>query len=295
VTPLNALLYLVISGQAFFFGAGLMGLGLAMEGRLARRRDRLGQRVAGVALLVGAFFVALSSTPLPVWFYGLGGLGLGGYLVWLSRPPDEGRRRATRLALAVIVLAGVMAEGRHHVRGPLQGRPQKAVYVLGDSISAGIVQPGVVPYPQLLQKQHGVRVTNLAVSGCTVQGATSALDQIRDPAGLILVEIGGIDLFQNRPSAEFARDLEALLRQAATPERTVVMLELPLPPFSWGYGRVQRRLARQYGVILVPKRVFAGVLGTPGATDPDDRIHLTRSGQALMAERLWPWLRPNVS
>jgi lysophospholipase L1-like esterase len=292
VTPLNALLYLVISGQAFFWGTGLMGLGLAVEGGLARRRDRLGQRVAGVALLVGAFFVALSSTPLPVWFYGLGVLDLCVYLVWLPRPPDEGRR-ATRLALAMIVLAGVMAEGPHHVRGPLQGRPQRAVYVLGDSISAGIEQPGVVPYPQLLQKQHGMRVTNLAVSGCTVQGAMSALDQIRDPAGLILVEIGGIDLFQRRSTAEFARDLAALLRRAATPERTVMMLELPLP--SWGYGRVQRRLARQYGVILVPKRVFAGVLGTPGATDPDDRIHLTRSGQALMAERLWPWLRPNVS
>jgi len=48
---------------------------------------------------------------------------------------------------------------------------------------------------------------------------------------------------------------------------------------------IQRRLARQYDVILVPKRPFVAVLTTPGATV--DGIHLSKQGHALMAEMMW--------
>ena len=65
--------------------------------------------------------------------------------------------------------------------------------------------------------------------------------------GLVLLEIGGINLLNRDAAANLSRDLRALLDLVATPGRTVVMLELPLPPFMWGYGRVQRRLAREYG------------------------------------------------
>lgn len=293
-TFFNKLIYAVVSGQAFFFGAGVAAFGLAVEALLARRRDRLGQRIAALAVLLGAFLIALSSAPLPVWFYGLGILALLAYLLFLSRSPKHGWRQATRVVMAVMVVVGVVCEAPHHTLRPVRGRPQRTVYVLGDSVSAGLGQPSVVPYPELLQRQHGARVSNLAVSGCTVQGAMSTLGQVRDPSGLVLIEIGGIDLFANRSPADFRRELEELLRRAAMPQRTVVMLELPLPPFAWSYGRAQRCLARDYSVILVPKRVMASVLCTPGATDPTDRIHLTRSGQVLMAKRLWPWLRPNI-
>ena len=67
--------------------------------------------------------------------------------------------------------------------------------------------------------------------------------------------------------------------------RTVVMLELPLPPFHNRYGDAQRRLARRHGVLLVPKRVLIGVLTSEGATL--DTIHLSGRGHALMAETIW--------
>ena len=63
------------------------------------------------------------------------------------------------------------------------------------------------------------------------------------------------------------------------------MLELPLPPTCNAYGRIQRRLARQYETLLVPKRVLLGVLQQPGTTL--DTIHLSQEGHQRMAEAIW--------
>jgi acyl-CoA thioesterase-1 len=82
----------------------------------------------------------------------------------------------------------------------------------------------------------------------------------------------------------------ALRSALRRPERLVVMLELPLVPFSVGYGRAQRRLAAEHGVFLIPKRIFAAVLAAPGATA--DGLHLSESGTRLMDERLLPILAP---
>ena len=79
--------------------------------------------------------------------------------------------------------------------------------------------------------------------------------------------------------------LEALLEAACAPGRHVVMLELPLPPLFNGFGLAQRRLAKKYGVQLVPKRYFGKVLCAPDATV--DGLHLSHTGHALMAETLW--------
>lgn len=293
-TVLNWLTYTVISGQGFFVGGLLIVLALGIESRLSPDRVRLREWTVILGMTLGICLIGVSSTPLPVWFYGIGTLAVFAYLVSVLLPRCHLRRPLLRAVLALVVAAGVCGELPYHLRQPIAHRQQSAIYVLGDSVSAGIGQPGVVPYPQLLQMGHGVPVTNLAVSGCTIKGATATFDQVRDPAGLVLVEIGGIDLFQNRSPKDLRTDLRNLLHRAATTRRTVVMLELPLPPFCRECGQTQRQLARQYGVILVPKRIMSGVLCTPGAADPLDRIHLTRRGQELMAERIWPWLRPNL-
>jgi lysophospholipase L1-like esterase len=69
----------------------------------------------------------------------------------------------------------------------------------------------------------------------------------------------------------------------------VVMFELPLPPFRNEYGRVQRKLASKYGVVLIPKRVFVGVLTEEGATM--DGVHLSPQGHERMAEIVWNSIR----
>ncbi len=101
---------------------------------------------------------------------------------------------------------------------------------------------------------------------------------------MILLEIGGNDLLGRPTPAEFERDLNELLLAVCKPDRLVVMLELPLLPLQAPYGRIQRRLAGEHGVYLVPKRFLAKVLGAPGSTM--DGLHLSPRGSQLMAETM---------
>jgi len=97
----------------------------------------------------------------------------------------------------------------------------------------------------------------------------------------VLIEIGGNDLLGSTSLADFDRDLDQLLALATADGRRVVMFELPLPPGSNGWGQVQRRLANQHGVALIPKRRFASILLSGDLTL--DSIHLSQAGHEQMA------------
>ncbi len=100
-----------------------------------------------------------------------------------------------------------------------------------------------------------------------------------------MIEIGGNDLLGSTSSAQFARDLDALLDHVSSPKRQVMMLELPLPPFNHEYGRIQRSLAGKHNVSLVPKRVFLSILA--GNDSTLDTIHLSQAGHQQMAACVW--------
>ncbi|MCI0456532.1 MAG: hypothetical protein L0Z62_06080 [Gemmataceae bacterium] len=66
------------------------------------------------------------------------------------------------------------------------------------------------------------------------------------------------------------------------------MLELPLLPRAWAFGAQQRRLAAKHGVVLIPKRLLAGLLLTEA--NVVDGLHLSPAGHARLPARLGPWL-----
>jgi len=98
----------------------------------------------------------------------------------------------------------------------------------------------------------------------------------RQSDSLVLIEIGGNDLLMGVSSSEYGRALDALLSKVVAPNRTVVMFELPLLPNKIAYGQIQRRLSAKYGVLLVPERYLAEVIGDANATT--DGLHLSASG-----------------
>jgi acyl-CoA thioesterase-1 len=279
-----------VSGQAFFSGSGLVMGGVAF-GLWPGRANRW--RILGANLLafLGFVFMAMSGTPLPGWFYAAVGLVLAGWSVACRAAAMSARwqrpSRVLGIALGAAVTAGMAWELPYHRPPQLPTRTYPRLHVIGDSLTAGMGAPEPT-WPEILLRRHGVEIADLAVAGATVGGSLERARQILEAEALVLLAIGGNDLLNGTPPAEFERDLAELLQIVCGPGRTVLMLELPLPAFHNRYGAIQRGLARRHGVVLVPKRVLTGVLAAPGATV--DGIHLSAAGQERMAAAMWEQL-----
>ena len=166
------------------------------------------------------------------------------------------------------------------------------LYVIGDSVSAGIGVRGGETWPGLLGAENHVQVIELSRAGSTIADATRHLRSEPMSDGLVLLEIGGNDIIGHAGPDQFGKDLDALARQVYGPGRQVVMLELPLLPFDNAYGVQQRRVASRHRILLIPRKYFAEVLAAPGATL--DGVHLSATGQRRMAQMVWKMVGPSL-
>jgi acyl-CoA thioesterase-1 len=283
------LLFHIVSGQSFFSGLACLLAAIAISP--AAKRDWL-RKTRNLIAGIGGILIAISGTPLPTVLYVFLFLAL---LLWIwgeSRREQLSRRslRLVRSAVALAAVTAMLVETPYLLMPRLPFLGQPVVGVIGDSITAGIGEPGGSTWPGYLAERYGVNVRDHAASGATV---SSALEQAKAMAAderLILLEIGGNDLLGGTTSKKFEAGLKTLLTAVCRPGRTVVMLELPLPPGYNRYGIAQRRLARKFGVLLVPKRILLGILIRDGATV--DTIHLSPTGHRWMGDALWGILRP---
>ena len=275
----NGLIYLAISGAMFFPGAALL-----LGGLLVPSRKRIVAALRRLASLVGICLVACSATPLPMWFYAAGAISIVAALVAASRLHEQKPRAAmaARLAMIIPILAAVGVELPRHIMPSVAMPPAGPIVVIGDSLSAGIGGDGVALWPDVLAGRYGREAANLAVPGATVASAMKQAERLPETSRLVLVEIGGNDTLGTTRPAQFEADLDALIRKVRSPGRTVVMFELPLLPFQNAFGRAQRRVADAHDVVLIPKRLLAGVFAVDGATT--DGIHLSNVGHARLAD-----------
>ena len=290
--------YLFSSGDAFFVGAVLIALGRATTWHFRRHRAAKWLRLLTI---MGLIFLVLSMTPLPWWLYGL---CLIPPLVSLNVPfraDDKARwprifRRASACGgfVELMLLASITAEliERHRLHVPPLATMPAEVHVIGDSLSAGIASEQERLWPKLLASKWHVPVQNHAQAGATTASAFRQAEEIECDDCLVLIEIGGNDLLSGRDSRQIEADLDRLLVRLSAPRRTLVMFELPVPPIPGGYefARMQRRLAWRHGVRLIPRREFARVLVSAGATT--DGLHLSIDGQRAVADLVMQRLRP---
>ncbi len=281
--------YLFSSGDAFFVGAALIALGRATAWQFRTHRFAKWPRLVTV---LGVLFIALSMTPLPWWLYGL---CLIPPLVSLNVPfraADQARWprivRRVQPIVEFMLLASVTAEliERHRLHVPPLATLPAEVHVIGDSLSAGIASEQERLWPNLLASEWHMPVRNYAQAGATTASAFRQAEEIECDDCLVLIEIGGNDLLSGRDSRQIEADLDRLLARLSPPkgDRTLVMFELPVPPIPGGYefARLQRRLAHRHAVRLIPRREFAKVLFTPGATT--DGLHLSPTGHRALAD-----------
>ena len=210
---------------------------------------------------------------------------------WKEQPEHRSDRSRSRLRWTVLAIwwFGVALELPYHKTPFLTGLGNPTVYVIGDSLSAGMGAEGDT-WPRILGRRHGLTVVNFSRAGVGVAKAKEMADHVIDPGSLVIVEIGGNDILSDLPPASFETHLDVLLARLRLRGRTVVLLELPLPPSYNRYGVIQRRLAVKHGAKLVPKRVMLRVLTSTGATL--DSVHLSGAGHAAMADAIWRIIQP---
>jgi len=276
------------SGDSFVVGRILLLIVVAVASLRATDRRLWWRLVIYASSIVAAVLIYMAAVPLAWWFLIMWLVLL---LVWLACfSSQKATMKYLLVPLTGVILMGWMAAAGL-LEAPFRQRPvipdgqRQTLYVVGDSVSGGIGRADEQTWPRLLGSQHDVSVMNLAEAGATVATALKQVDQIDAHDTLVLVEIGGNDIFALTPYPEFRRNLEQLLAIASGDGRQVVMMELPLLPWQLEYGRIQRQLAKEHGVALIPKRYFVKVLSAEGASI--DLAHLSPKGHQLMADQIW--------
>jgi acyl-CoA thioesterase-1 len=282
---MNWLVYHVASGHAFFTGVAL----LVIAGLASTRSKPVPKRITGLAFSIGAIAIAISSTPIPYWYYAV---ALAVTVAWLISPlvvSTRWRRWSTLAVLAAWAIAAVL-EIPYHLTPRLHPTSSRSLTVIGDSMTAGTGgEDRSKTWPNLLAREHDLTVQDISHVGDTAASARKRVKGEPIASPVVLLEIGGNDLLGSTPSAQFSRDLDALLAHASAPGRQVVLFELPLPPLHHEYGRIQRSLARKHNAALVPKRVLSSILASKDSTV--DTIHLSQAGHRRMAACVWQIVR----
>lgn len=286
----NSLVDHVASGRVFFTGVFLLMLVLGGLDWLDPRSPR--RRWLFPPTLLGLIGIGVSATPLPWWLYAL---LIAALLIWLLAevrvPPERPRRRSLARLLFLFTLVGaVVWEVPFHLAPELPSVSNRAIAVIGDSITADTGEREAVTWPRLLQRVHGLEVHDFSTMGATVESALDQAEKIAPQDHLVILEIGGDNLLGQTSPADFENGLENLLKKLQSPGRVIVMFELPLSPGKNAYGAIQRRLARRWKAHLIPKRELMAVLSESRNTS--DSVHLTQAGHAQLAATVWRLIEP---
>jgi acyl-CoA thioesterase I len=197
-----------------------------------------------------------------------------------------------RALLLVLLVCGAPASAR---------AADHVIVALGDSLTAGL---GVAPeeaYPALLEaklRREGFdyRVVNAGVSGDTSAGGLRRLDwALRLKPDVVIVALGANDGLRGQPPAALRDNLTRIVERARTAGSRVLLAGMRVPPnygddYSRAFAAVYPTVARATGVPLAPF-LLDGVAGDP-RLNQSDGIHPTAEGQRVIAERIWPYLKP---
>jgi acyl-CoA thioesterase I len=181
------------------------------------------------------------------------------------------------------------------------GQDAAIIVAFGDSLTSG---PGLRPeqtYPALLQQRIGSEgreylVVNAGVSGDTSSEALARFDGALVPGTKILIlAIGANDGLRGVPVASVERNIATMIERAQSRGIAVLLCQMEAPPlgglsYTIEFHRVYTRLAERYKVPLVPF-FLASLIGN-GDFDLDDTFHPNAAGHRVIADTIWPHLRP---
>jgi len=175
------------------------------------------------------------------------------------------------------------------------------VVALGDSLTAGLGVAADEAFPARLEARlktegYAYRVVNAGVSGDTTAGGLRRVDWVlRARPEVVIVALGANDGLRGQDPRAMRANLDEIVRHLQAAGARVLLVGMRLPPNYGGdytkeFEAVFPAVARRAKVALMPF-LLDGVAGMPRLNQADG-IHPTAEGQQVIADHLWPYLRP---
>ena len=177
------------------------------------------------------------------------------------------------------------------------------IVAFGDSLTSG---PGLRPeqtYPSLLQERiaeehRDYRVINAGVTGDTSTEALRRFDAALVPdTTIVILAIGINDGLRGVPVSTVEQNIASMIERAQAREIAVLLCSMEAPPVGPGgfsytieFHRLYTRLADRYRVTLVPFFLIA-IVGND-ELNLNDSLHPNAAGHRVIADAIWPYLRP---
>ena len=202
-------------------------------------------------------------------------------------------------AIPLLVAGAAIGCNGESPSSPSQGTP--VIVAFGDSLTSG---PGLRPeqaYPALLQQRiaaegRDYRVINAGVTGDTSGEALLRFDGTLVPdTRIVILAIGGNDGLRRVAASTVERNISTLIERAQARGIHVLLCQMEAPPlgglnYTLEFHRVFTRLADRHRVPLVPFFLL-GIVGNDDL-DFDDTLHPNAAGHKVIADTIWPHLRP---
>lgn len=277
---MNIILFHFLSGFSYFTGCLMLAAAAPLSLLYKRKIPRI---VVRLFLALGLLFMLLSGTPCGAFYRFFVLICLALFVGLQAGAPALAPFTHLMRALVLACSIFAMAMESKHFRMPLMPGPYDRIFVVGDSLSAGIGFKGETTWPEIIAKRLGgkVAVKNLSVGGGGVESALESSSPALGRDSLAIVEIGGNDILRKSSPEEFHKSLDALLKSLVKCNKSVMMFELPVPPQQSAFLDAQRRLAAKYRVPLVPRAMLASAIFGSGTTV--DGLHLSNKGHELLA------------
>lgn len=203
-------------------------------------------------------------------------------------------RPLARLVLGVALAGALVAPARAQA-------PERVIVVLGDSLTAGLGVTADEAFPARLQERlrregYAYRVVNAGVSGDTTAGGLRRVDWVlRARPAVVLVALGANDGLRGLPVSQLKSNLRAIVERLTAQGARVLLAGMRVPPnygdrYAREYAEAFAEVARREKTPLMPF-LLDGVAAEARLSQPDG-IHPNAAGHRVIADRLWPYLKP---
>ena len=226
--------------------------------------------------------------------------------VWQRRGRDIRRSRTAIVSAATLFVLwfGFYVEWQNAARCSRQPTiiADRPVVCFGDSITTGVSGDSRSPrgvrieggYPAVLSDRLSVPVINRGRPGRTAkQGAAYLSTILTDNPQVVVLGLGGNDFLSDKSAQDIEKNLRTIIEACHAAGAEVVLLEIPRGFITDPFGGLERRLAREYDLQLVPdtpirRLVLSSPIAPPGMWSEgphlsDDGLHPNALGNQMLA------------